>query len=115
MLTKKDILLTFDYELYLGAKSGSAEKCILQPTNALRKILNRYDAKAIFFVDILYLLNIKKRPDLIKDFEAIKKQLKTLFKEGHYVFPHIHPHWLNAVYAEDKKQFSLTDLSGFSL
>jgi len=115
MLTKKNILLTFDYEPYLGAKSGSAEKCILLPTNALREILNTYNAKAIFFVDILYLLNLKKHNALLKDFEAITDQLKTLFAEGHYIFPHIHPHWLDAVYLENEKQFSLTDLSKYSL
>ncbi|HKC68009.1 MAG TPA: hypothetical protein VKG26_07245 [Bacteroidia bacterium] len=111
----KNVLLTFDYEPYLGAKSGSADKCILQPTNALKGILAKYNAKAIFFVDILYLINLKKHAELNKDFIAVINQLKQLFNEGHYIFPHIHPHWLDAIYLPEKKQFSLTNLSRYSL
>jgi hypothetical protein len=111
----KKVLLTFDYEPYLGAKSGSAEKCILQPIDALREILVKYKAQAVFFVDILYLLNLKKHTELKKDFTAITNQLKQLYAAGHYIFPHIHPHWLDAVYLSEKKEFSLIDLSRYSL
>lgn len=114
-ISKKDILLTFDYEIFLGAKSGSAKKCILEPTEALRVILNKYNAKAVFFVDILYILNLKKYPELESKFIAITDQLKTLHAEGHYVFPHIHPHWLDSVYLPDKKEFSLSNVSNYSL
>jgi len=112
---RKEILLTFDYEPYLGARSGSAEKCILQPTEALRAILNKHQAKGIFFVDIFYLLNLKKHKELNEDLAQIIKQLKTLYAEGHYIFPHIHPHWLDSVYLENKREFSLVDLSNYSL
>ena len=115
MPKNKNILLTFDYEPFLGAKSGSAEMCVLQPTNALRAILTKYNAKAIFFVDVFYLLNLKKYVELDKDFAKITDQIKSLFSEGHYIFPHIHPHWLDAVYLKDKKEFSLTNLSHYSL
>src|ERR1035437_4606027 len=107
----KKILLTFDYEPFLGAKSGTADRCMLQPVDALRTIMNKYNAKAIFFVDILYLLNLKKHSELNADFVAVKDQLKTLYREGHYLFPHIHPHWLDSVYLDDIKEFSLSDLS----
>lgn len=111
----KKILLTFDYEPFLGSKSGSLEKCILQPTKALQLILNKYNAKAIFFVDILYILNLKKHTELGSQVIAITNQLKTLHNEGHYLFPHIHPHWLDAVYLKDENEFSLTNLSNYSL
>ena len=115
MNKEKKILLTFDYEPFLGAKSGSAKKCILEPTNALQSIINKYSVKAIFFVDILYLLNLKKHTELNNDFEDITNQLKTLYLEGHYIFPHIHPHWLDAVYLKSKSEFSLENLSLYSL
>lgn len=111
----KKILLTFDYEPFLGAKSGTAELCMLKPTDALRTIMNRYNAKAVFFVDMLYLLNLKKYSELNSNFAAITNQLKTLNAEGHYIFPHIHPHWLDAVYISKKKEFSLIDFSRYSL
>ncbi|HTA62763.1 MAG TPA: hypothetical protein VK835_09920 [Bacteroidia bacterium] len=115
MSKNRNILLTFDYEPYLGSTSGSSEKCILQPTNALRGILNKYDAKAIFFVDVLYIFNLKKKIELHESVNSIIAQLKTLYAEGHYIFPHIHPHWLDATYLSDKKQFSLINLSHYSL
>ncbi|MBI4947152.1 MAG: hypothetical protein HY840_12225 [Bacteroidetes bacterium] len=115
MKLSKKILLSFDYEPYLGAKSGTAARCLLQPTNALRTILNKYNAQSVFFVDILYLLNLKKYSESNNDITAIIDQLKTLYAEGRYIFPHIHPHWIDAVYLEDKKEFSLNDLSHYSL
>lgn len=115
MKESRNIILTFDYEPYLGAKSGTAQRCMLEPTGKLRTIMNRYNAKGIFFVDTLYLLNIRQHSVLKKDYEAITTQLKTLHSEGHYIFPHIHPHWLDAVYSEDEKQFSLNDISRYSL
>lgn len=115
MSQTKKILLTFDYEPFLGKRSGTAEMCMLKPVGALRTILNKYNVKAVFFVDVLYLLNLKKHSELNKDYTAITNQLKTLYAEGHYIFPHIHPHWLDAVYLGNKKEFSLSDLSRYSL
>jgi hypothetical protein len=113
--TAKQILLTFDYEPYLGAKTGSAKKCVLEPTEALISILEKYKAKAVFFVDILYLENLKKHKELSEDLAGIVSQLKRLNEKGHYVFPHLHPHWLDANYIADKKEFSLTDLTFYSV
>lgn len=115
MKPERKILLTFDYEPYLGARSGTAEKCLLEPTDALRGILNKHKATGIFFVDTLYLFNLQKHPELAPQLDQITMQLISLHKEGHYIFPHIHAHWLDAFYIEDKKEFSLTDLSRYSL
>jgi hypothetical protein len=115
MNSMKKIVLTFDYEPFLGAKSGSAKKCILDPTEALRVIMTKYNAKAIFFVDVLYLLNLRKYPILKNTYEELINQLKMLHQEGHYIFPHIHPHWLDASYLENKNEFSLTNLTSYSL
>jgi hypothetical protein len=113
--TVKQILLTFDYEPYLGVKTGSAKKCILEPTEALISILDKYKTKGVFFVDILYLKNLKKHQELNEDLAAITSQLKRLNEKGHYVFPHLHPHWLDAEYITGKKEFSLKDLTHYSI
>ena len=36
-----------------------------------------------------------------------------MVNRGHYVFPHIHPHWLDANYHADKNEWSLTDLARY--
>jgi len=112
-LTKKDLLFTFDYELYLGKRSGSVENCMILPTEKVRRILEDYGMQGIFFVDCTFLSILKNRkeyfPRLASDFEKIRKQLCRLIEAGHYVYPHIHPHWLDAKYLEEKHFWNLSD------
>ena len=55
-IRKKNLLITLDYELYLGELSGSVEKCILEPAEKLRVIFKENKLKKIiFFLDTTYL------------------------------------------------------------
>lgn len=112
---KRNILFTFDYEPYLGSNSGSAEKCVLSPTEAVVVILEKYNAKAIFFIDILYLLNLQRHTELKRDYYNVVSQIKGLYESGHYIFPHIHPHWLDARYIPKLRQFDLSKIERYSL
>ncbi len=111
MTTKKKLLITFDYELFLGNRSGYAEDCMLAPTRAIIELLERFGMRAIFFVDTTYLLRLKQQsettPKCAEDFNKISLQLCTLVEKGHYVFPHLHPHWLDAEYLKDSNQWRL--------
>lgn len=111
---KKNILLTFDYELFLGARTGTVKNCLIEPTNKLCDILDKYNAKGIFFIDTLSLIKIKAVVEMSNEYDQIIIQLKKLISYGHYVFPHIHPHWLDAKYLSNK-QFDLSNLSKYSL
>ncbi|MGZ3866680.1 MAG: hypothetical protein ACXVC6_13210 [Bacteroidia bacterium] len=77
--------------------------------------MNKHKAKAIFFVDTLYLEKLHGSEENKGSYEKICEQLIQLHTDGHFVFPHLHPHWKDAVYLNDKKQFSLTDLSHYSI
>lgn len=112
---KRNILLTFDYELYLGRSSGTAQKCLLEPTEALLGIFEKYGCTGIFFVDTLGLANLQQHAETKKEYEAVARQLRSLHEKGNYIFPHVHPHWLDAVYDPFTKQFSLNDISRYSL
>jgi len=94
------VILTFDYELFLGDKSGTAQNSILKPTNEIIKLLKKYNAKAIFFVDTTYLLALKRfnHPDL----ELISKQLKELVSIDCSIELHLHPQWIDAVPKDDE-------------
>jgi peptidoglycan/xylan/chitin deacetylase (PgdA/CDA1 family) len=111
---KKNLLITFDYEIFLGARSGRAVENILNPTERIRSILNPKGIKAIFFVDATYLLTLEKYSDsypaCAKDLAEISDQLRQLLRDGHYIFPHIHSHWLDAVYDGDTHQFNLSNI-----
>ncbi len=98
---KKNIVLTFDYELSLGIDSGTAAKCIIEPTNILLNLLENFNAKGIFFIDAAYLLILKKSKH--SDLKLISKQLCDIVKSGHDIGLHLHPHWLDAEMLNDKR------------
>ena len=112
----RKILFTFDYELFLGARSGTVANCMIKPTNNLIALFDNYKIRhAIFFVDTTYLLRLKSENSLAckKDLEAIISQLQMLVNKGHYIFPHIHPHWSDAIYNKELNQWSLNDYSKY--
>jgi hypothetical protein len=112
----KSILFTFDYELFLGPKSGTVNDCMVKPTNKLMHLFDEHKIKnAIFFVDTTYLLRLKAQTNEAckADFILVQNQLRELVRKGHDVFPHIHPHWMDAVYIENINEWSLKDYSKY--
>lgn len=113
----KNLLNTFDYELFLGKKSGIPQECMIEPTENLIRVLEPFGVKAIFFVDTAYLYRLKsyitQYDACKKDFENIKNQLRDLVSKGHYVFPHIHSHWLDAIYFPEKNTWELSNIERY--
>lgn len=105
----KKLLLTFDYELFLGKDSGSIEKCILEPTNRILDVLSQNLSKALFFIDANFLLRAKK--DSSRIYKSISDQVLKILNSGHDIGLHIHPHWIDAQYLQGKDRWSLTDYS----
>ena len=118
MTQKRKLLLTFDYELFLGKKSGCVAKSIINPTQNILQILDRYSAKAIFFVDASYLWRLgqvaENHRKASEDLKAIQQQINDLYLHGQYIFLHIHPHWIDAQYNEDTNQWDLGNDKRFS-
>ena len=104
----KKILLTLDYELY-GNGSGNIYTHIIEPTQSILDIANRYHAKITFFVEVVELWRIEEewqkgnrmgyKTNPIND---IRKQLQEAYQQGHDVQLHIHPQWVDANYVDDK-------------
>jgi len=95
------IHITFDYELFFGATSGSAQKCILEPTEKLIDIAKKHQVSFTFFVDAGYLFQLKHNLHHFKcqeDFQLISEQLKRLVSLGHEIGLHIHPHWEDSLF-----------------
>jgi hypothetical protein len=117
MVYNKNLLLTFDYELFLGTRSGSVENCIIIPTRKILEILKEHALTgAIFFVDTTYLITLKnnKNENCQIDFKKIEAQIKEIKKSGHYVFPHLHTHWLDAQYIPEINQWDLSNIEKYS-
>lgn len=94
---------------------------MLEPTNALLKIAEKYTIPMTFFVDIGYLIKLEEfapnNPSLQKDLDQVKAQLLDLHAKGHSLQLHIHPHWEKSIFAngkwniETKNAYKLADFS----
>jgi hypothetical protein len=111
-LAEKQLLLfTFDYELFLGERSGNVQECLIRTTDKLLARLNRYGFKSIFFVDTVYLLRLREQAALHApakaDLDTITGQLVRMLDAGHEIQPHLHPHWIDAVYDHKTNEWCL--------
>lgn len=94
--------ITLDYELFMGKKSGTPEKCLIEPMDNLTTMLDKYGVKLNVFVDAAYLLRVQELKDsfpaLQRDFELVTEHIKKLDREGHAIQLHLHPQWSNAIF-----------------
>tara|TARA_X000000950_G_C13884480_1_gene648305 strand:- start:142 stop:1125 length:984 start_codon:yes stop_codon:yes gene_type:complete len=115
----KKILVTFDYELFLGPNSGSVINCIIKPTELVLDVLEKHSIKAIFFIDTTYIFHLKKiinkYPKAKYDYEMILDQLHKINLNGHYLFHHLHPHWYDAKYNSTKNTWDLSNHKRYNL
>jgi len=95
-MPKKKILLTYDYELFLGKDSGDLYKSLINPTTKILDILKQHNASGLFFIDASMLVAIKDTAC----FDLVKTQIQDIIKQGNDIGLHIHPHW------QDTKQIS---------
>ena len=112
---KRNIIFTFDHELFLGEKSGTPEKCMFLPYSHLKSVFNEFSVeKAVFFLDTTYLIRLDKEIKsglvAVNLMDKIQTHVRELLEDGHYIFPHIHPHWLNA----ELKENGMWKLTNFS-
>lgn len=101
---KKNVVITFDYEVFLGSKTGTVQNCVINPTRLILEILKKNNAKAIFFVDATWLLFLKE--NFPSDFQLVSEQLKDIIKTGSSVELHLHPQWLYANATEYRIAFN---------
>lgn len=91
------IFLTYDYEIFFGNPTGTADQCIIHPTNELRKISNNTGVKFVFFIDVGYIKKLNEfrtaAQQVETDYLNVTNQIKSLVDEGHDCQLHIHPHW----------------------
>lgn len=111
-MVDQKILLTFDYELFLGRNSGSVENCLIVPTREILARLRGRSASAIFFVDATYLSKIEASEK--ESYAKVAGQIEEMIGSGCEVGFHLHPHWLDAVRVGEKV-WSLENTSKYRL
>ena len=105
------IHLSFDYELFFGTSSGSVDNSILKPTQLLINLSKKHQVPFIFFVDAGYLWQLKNHIHIEsckRDYNKIALQLTELKKDGHEIALHIHPHWEDSFFVENKWNINTT-------
>lgn len=93
-MNNKQIILTFDYEVFLGKDSGDIDNSLLKPTNRILQIFKKNNAKGLFFVDATFLSRLKQENS--DCYARVKRQLHDILVSGSDIGLHIHPHWLDA-------------------
>ena len=103
-----NIILTFDYELFFGKKTGTANACIIAPTERLAEMFTTLDISVTFYVDVGYLLRCKALQKDMESYDAVIRQLIALHNSGHDLQLHIHPHWEDGLYIDGLWDLSAT-------
>ena len=115
-----NIVLTLDYELFLGSRTGDVQHCLVEPLDALLAQTDPYGVKYTIFVDatFLYKLNsLRNRfPKLDKEYATVVAHIKQLASQGHDIQLHVHPNWFYSTYDGEQwrleqQHYKLSDLS----
>jgi hypothetical protein len=92
-----NIILSLDYEVFFGRQTGTVERTLLEPSEALCQIARRHRLPLVFFVDAGFLLRLKEEgrrfPGRMRDYDRIMRQLESFVAERHEIQLHVHPHW----------------------
>ena len=99
-----NVVITLDYEIYFGASSGTAERTLLQPTEALMQLARRHAVPLVVFVDAMWLLRLREEAPrhaaLMAEHYRVSQQLENLVRAGHELQLHIHPHWQDTAWTD---------------
>ena len=104
----KSLILTLDYELY-GDGSGDVFTHMIEPTDRILKVCNKYGIRLTLFVEVFEYIKLKEQWDNgnkmgyeSNPIEAIEQQIRDIASGGHDIQLHIHPQWVNAQYSNGK-------------
>jgi len=108
--------ITIDYELFFGKRSGSVKASIINPVNTLIKVFKKNNIKATFFIDTIFIIRLlNENEETKREANLIISQLKTLVQNGHRLELHLHPHWLDAIYDLNERQWRFPTYKKYTL
>lgn len=105
------LVLSQDYELFFQ-KSGSIEKCLIEPGDLLADFAGTRGICITFFVDAGMLCRMERfsqqNASIGKDLTRIRRHIASLHDRGHEIGLHVHPHWEDTRWTGDTWDFSGT-------
>jgi len=112
------VILSLDYEIH-GNGSGDSYELMVEPTERLLKLCDRYNAKVTIMADVAEILKFREHAETTRQdayhYSAIVCQLSDAVRRGHDVQLHIHPSYFNARYenkswVQDWSEYNLATL-----
>ena len=113
MKTNNIVLLTFDFEMFLG-RSGTVCNCLTKPVNALLEVFKELNIRATFFVDATF-VHFLKQNGLTKEYGEVSMCIQKLLRAGNRIELHIHPQWYDAKYEEKTNEFTFPQFRYYTL
>ena len=96
-----NLRFTLDYEIH-GNGDGNPWNLMVEPTERLMALLEKYGQKLTIMADVAEILSFKKyKSETGKDdfhVREIENQLQDAIRRGHDVQLHIHSSWFNAIW-----------------
>ena len=106
-----NISITFDFELFLGRRQGTVERCLVRPVAELSRIAARFGVRFVYFVDTCFLVRLGELAPRHRELGEMRDQvlglLEGLIREGHDLQLHLHPHWRTARYEPSGWSFDM--------
>jgi len=94
-----DLILSLDYEIF-GNGAGDVMRDIIEPTNRLLNICERYGAKLTIMFEVAEYWAFKEVEDRIdlgySPAQVMAEQAQNVISRGHDVQLHLHPQWIGA-------------------
>jgi hypothetical protein len=114
MKEQNKIIISFDYEIYFDGSNNY--ESLLSNTEKILITAKKTQSKLVFFVDIMYLIQLKKHQHS-EIYNRIESQINDMIQDGHEVQFHFHPHWIHARFDEvdkkwifDSSEYSFSDI-----
>ena len=90
------LVLSLDYELFFG-KSGSVQRCLVDPCDALAVTAKETGLEITLFVDAGMILCMQREsassPAVSKMADQVRDHVTSLAAQGFEIALHVHPHW----------------------
>jgi len=100
-----NLLITADYELFLGRNFLSDDEVLFGPTRELLDLANSIEIPITLFADVCSVW--AHRENNLDDYaDRFEEQLRDAVNGGHDVQLHIHPHWLFSTFHDGEWHIS---------
>jgi hypothetical protein len=95
------LLITADYELFLGRNFVGHDEVLFGPTEQLMRRCEGLDVGVTFFADVCSVWAHRKSG--LDDFaDKFETQMCEALRRGHDVQLHLHPHWLESTWRDNQ-------------